>query len=157
MTRTIPRTAAALTLAFAVSAALSVTPGGATAVRAHSPARPEVVASAGYDIVDIAGGVHPFGAAHSYGNLLGRTLNAPILGMAQTPHKLGYWLVGNDGGIFSFGDAAFYGSTGAMHLNKTITGIESTPTGKGYWLVAGDGGIFAFGDAAFYGSTGAMH
>ncbi|HEY5013799.1 MAG TPA: hypothetical protein VIK61_13995, partial [Acidimicrobiia bacterium] len=146
-----------------MSAAFASTPGGATTVPADHTAtvhraaavRPAAPGSVGYDIVDTAGGVHPFGAAVSYGNLLGRTLSAPILGIAQTVTKKGYWLVGSDGGIFSFGDAKFYGSTGATLLNKTITGIEATPTGKGYWLVAGDGGIFSFGDAKFYGSTGA--
>jgi hypothetical protein len=82
----------------------------------------------------------------------GKTLNAPVVGMAATPDGDGYWLVAADGGVFSFGDAHFYGSTGAIKLNQPIVGMAPTPDGGGYWLVAADGGVFSFGDAAFYGS-----
>jgi ribosomal protein L24E len=94
--------------------------------------------------------------AGHYGDMAGKTLNRPVVGMSPTSSGKGYWLVASDGGIFSFGDARFHGSTGNINLNKPIVGISVTPTGKGYWMVASDGGIFAFGDAKFYGSTGRL-
>jgi hypothetical protein len=111
----------------------------------------------GFWTVTSAGVVSAYGAAASLGDLAGRTLNAPVVGIAATPDGNGYWLVASDGGIFSFGDATFHGSTGNLHLNQPIVGMAATPTGNGYWLVASDGGIFSFGDATFHGSTGNLH
>ncbi|MFN8035711.1 MAG: hypothetical protein U0V73_07240 [Acidimicrobiia bacterium] len=90
----------------------------------------------------------------NFGDMYGRSLNKPIVGMSPTADGLGYWFVASDGGIFAFGDATFLGSTGNITLNKPIVGMAVTPSGQGYYLVASDGGIFAFGDAQFYGSTG---
>jgi hypothetical protein len=92
--------------------------------------------------------------ANWFGDMNGKHLNLPMVGMSPTSDGQGYWLVAADGGIFSFGDAQFRGSTGNMILNKPVTGVAVTPNGQGYWLVASDGGIFSFGDAPFYGSTG---
>jgi SpoIID/LytB domain protein len=108
----------------------------------------------GYWVVAANGGVYPFGGAVDYGSMVGRQLNAPVLGMAPTANGLGYWLVAADGGIFSFGNAHFYGSTGNTRLNRPVLGMTSSHDGRGYWLFAGDGGIFSFGDARFHGSTG---
>jgi SpoIID/LytB domain protein len=110
----------------------------------------------GYWVVSSAGSVYPFGNAQSYGSMAGKTLNAPVIGMAPTSDGSGYWLVAGDGGIFSFGDARFYGSTGAYHLWAPVVGMAGTPDSAGYWMVATDGGIFSFGDARFYGSTGGV-
>jgi ribosomal protein L24E len=125
----------------------------------------------GYYLVGADGGVFNFGSAPYHGSTytygitgLGgsKPLNAPIVGMASTPHGHGYWLVAADGGVFNFGSAKFYGSTytygitglsGKHPLNAPIVAIIPTPDGKGYWLVAKDGGVFDFGDAKFYGST----
>ena len=112
--------------------------------------------SFGTHMVASDGGVFSFGNTGFYGSMGGKTLNAPIVGMASTPDGKGYWLVAKDGGVFSFGDASFYGSMGAVMLNKPVVGIASTPDGGGYWLVASDGGVFSFGDASFYGSMGAV-
>ena len=111
----------------------------------------------GYRFVASDGGIFSYGDAGFYGSAGGTALNAPVVGMADTPSTHGYWMVASDGGIFSYGDAQFYGSTGGIHLNKPIVAMASSPDGNGYWLVASDGGIFAFGDAQFYGSTGALH
>ncbi len=108
----------------------------------------------GYRFVASDGGVFNYGDAGFSGSAGGTPLNAPVVGMADTPSSNGYWLVATDGGIFSYGDAQFYGSTGGMRLNKPIVGMAATPDGDGYWLVASDGGIFSYGDAQFYGSTG---
>jgi len=103
------------------------------------------------------GGIFTYGNAVFHGSMGGQHLNAPIVGMAQTPGPGGYWEVGSDGGIFSFGNALFHGSTGSLHLNEPVVGMAATPDGAGYWLVASDGGIFNYGDAGFYGSTGSIH
>ena len=108
----------------------------------------------GYRFVASDGGVFDFGDAAFYGSAGGTPLNAPVVGMADTPSSDGYWLVASDGGIFNYGDAAFFGSMGGRHLNQPIVGMAATPDGGGYWLVASDGGIFSYGDAQFYGSTG---
>lgn len=94
------------------------------------------------------------GEAGHYGDMNGKRLNQPVVGMAPTPTGLGYWLVASDGGMFTFGDARFLGSTGDIRLNQPIVAMAATPTGNGYWLAAADGGLFSFGDAAFFGSTG---
>src|SRR5260221_240671 len=154
-----PALALAVGLAF-TTAAVSAAPVGAAARHRSAPATAPSRATArtatlaaGYDIVDTLGGVYNFGAP-SFGNLLGHTLAAPILGMAQTTTKGGYWLVGNDGGIFACGNAPFHGSTGAIHLAQPIVGIARTPSGNdGYWMVAADGGVFSFGTASYKGSA----
>ena len=108
----------------------------------------------GYRQVASDGGIFAFGTAKFFGSMGGTTLNAPMVGIANTGDGMGYWTVASDGGIFAFGTAKFFGSMGGTHLNKPVVGVVGTPDSLGYWLVASDGGIFAFGDAAFYGSTG---
>ena len=110
----------------------------------------------GYRMVATDGGVFSF-CQSFLGSMGGQHLNAPMVGMAETPGGGGYWEVASDGGIFSYGDATFYGSTGGLHLNRPIVGMAATSDGGGYWLVASDGGIFSYGDAAFYGSAGSLH
>ena len=110
----------------------------------------------GYRMVAADGGIFSF-CQSFLGSMGGQHLNAPMVGMAETPGGGGYWEVATDGGIFSYGNAGFYGSTGSIRLNKPIVGMASTPDGGGYWLVASDGGIFSYGDAHFFGSAGSMH
>jgi hypothetical protein len=92
--------------------------------------------------------------ANNYGDMAGKPLNQPIVGMSPTSDGNGYWLVASDGGIFSFGDAQFHGSMGGQPLNLPVVGMSTNPSGGGYWLVASDGGIFTFGNANFFGSMG---
>jgi hypothetical protein len=108
----------------------------------------------GYWLVASDGGLFSYGDAHFFGSMGGKTLDAPIVGMAPTPDDGGYWEVASDGGLFAFGDARFYGSMGGKPLDAPIVGMAVTPDGGGYWEVALDGGLFAFGDARFYGSMG---
>ena len=110
----------------------------------------------GYRFVASDGGVFDFGDAGFWGSAGSTPLNAPVVGMADTPSSDGYWLVASDGGIFTYGDARFLGSMGGRHLNQPVVGMAATPDGGGYWLVASDGGIFAYGSAQFFGSTGGM-
>ncbi len=109
----------------------------------------------GYRLAASDGGVFSF-CEPFLGSMGGQHLNAPMVGMADTPGGGGYWEVGSDGGIFSFGNASFHGSTGSLHLNAPIVGMAATPDGGGYWLVASDGGVFSYGDAGFYGSAGSI-
>ncbi len=110
----------------------------------------------GYRLAAADGGVFSF-CEPFLGSMGGVHLNAPMVGMAETPGDGGYWEVGSDGGIFTFGDATFHGSTGSLHLNAPIAAMAATADGGGYWLVASDGGIFSYGDAKFYGSAGSIH
>ena len=96
----------------------------------------------GYRMVASDGGIFSF-CQSFLGSMGGQHLNAPMVGMAETPGGNGYWEVASDGGIFSYGNAVFHGSTGSLHLNKPIVGMAATPDGNGYWLVASDGGIFS--------------
>ena len=107
----------------------------------------------GYGVVTSFGALFAFGDFPVAGDMAGRALDAPIVGVAASGAS-GYHLVASDGGIFSFGDAQFYGSMGGVRLNAPIVGVAATPSGNGYWCVASDGGIFAFGDAQFWGSMG---
>ena len=109
----------------------------------------------GYRLVAADGGVFSF-CQPFLGSMGGQPLNAPMVGMAETPGGGGYWLVASDGGIFNYGDANFYGSRGGQPLNEPIVGMASSASGFGYWLVASDGGIFSYGDAGFDGSAGAI-
>ena len=111
--------------------------------------------SGGLWVVGADGGVFALGGAPFLGSLGGRTLNAPVVGMAATPDGGGYWLVSADGGVFAFGDATFFGSMAGSTLNGPVVGM-ATPDSGGYWLAAHDGGVFAFGDATFEGSAGAL-
>ena len=109
-----------------------------------------------YRLAAADGGVFSF-CEPFLGSMGGQRINAPVVGLAETPGDGGYWEVGADGGIYSFGNAGFYGSAGGIHLNKPAVGMAATHDGGGYWLVASDGGVFSYGDATFYGSAGGIH
>jgi hypothetical protein len=111
----------------------------------------------GYLVVSSTGAVAAFGSAPSLGSLAGRSLAAPVIGIAAEAGGNGYWLLGADGGVFTFGNAGYFGSTGGQHLVAAVVAMAATPDGGGYWLAARDGGVFAFGDAGFYGSMGGKH
>jgi hypothetical protein len=119
------------------------------------PPQPPCITAAGYWMAVSDGGVFTFGAAPFQGSLAGIHLNAPVVGVANTPAG-GYWLGASDGGVFSFG-APFFGSLGGHPLHAPVVGIAAAPDGGGYYLVAADGGVFTFGDAGFHGSTGNIH
>jgi hypothetical protein len=111
--------------------------------------------SQGYWLGAADGGVFTYGAAAFHGSAANFRLNAPVVGIANTPAG-GYWLVGSDGGVFSFG-APFFGSLGGQPLHAPIVGIAATPDGGGYYLVGADGSVFPFGDAVFRGSMEGKH
>ncbi len=111
--------------------------------------------SGGYLMAASNGTVYSCGGVPLYGSMGGKTLNAPVVGIATTPQG-GYYEVASDGGIFAFGPGAnYYGSMGGKTLNAPLVGIATTPQG-GYYEVASDGTVFPFGPgASFYGSVGA--
>jgi hypothetical protein len=132
------------------------------AVRASSFSHIAVAAAPSHDahgfwVAFADGSVVADGDAVWHGDLAGKALNAPIVGIAPTADGKGYWLLGGDGGVFSFGDAYFMGSTGNEHLNAPALQMQTTLDGRGYFFVAGDGGMFTFGNAVYYGSTGSEH
>jgi len=163
--RIVSQTATAITVVppnAAYAQCVDVTVGNSQGVSAQSSADRygfggDLNCGDGYRFVASDGGVFDFGDAGFHGSTGGTHLNAPVVGMADTPSTNGYWLVASDGGIFNYGDAGFFGSMGARHLNKPVVGMAAAPGGGGYWLVASDGGIFSFGNAPFFGSTGSIH
>ena len=92
-------------------------------------------ASGGYWLVAADGGIFSFGTAQFYGSMGGKSLNAPVVGIAPTSGGKGaasnsaasggYWEVASDGGIFAFGDVGYYGSMGGRTLNRPIVGIAA--------------------------------
>lgn len=102
-------------------------------------------------MVGADGHVFALNAPH-FGDMAGRALNRPLVGMACTPSGNGYILVAADGGTFNFGDARGCGSMANVRLNQPMVAIDITPSGNGCLMAAGDGGTFAFGDAGNCGS-----
>ncbi len=78
----------------------------------------------GYLEVASDGGVFAFGDADFLGSMGGRSLVAPIVGLAITPDGHGYLEVASDGGVFAFGDASFLGSMGGRSLVAPIVGLD---------------------------------
>jgi hypothetical protein len=71
------------------------------------------------------GGVFAFGDARYSGSMGGRTLNAPMVGIAANPDGTGYWTVASDGGVFAFGDAPYFGSAAGQIVGTSVVGIAS--------------------------------
>ncbi len=100
----------------------------------------------GYRLVANEGGIFDFGL-NFHGSLANNHLNAPIVGIANSPGYDGYLMAGGDGGVFALGGANFYGSLGGQTLPSPISAIAAPPAENGYWLVAQNGKIYNF-DAA---------
>ncbi|MGP0109624.1 MAG: hypothetical protein ACLPR9_12340 [Acidimicrobiales bacterium] len=118
---------------------------------AAQPAIGTVVLPSGYHLAAADGGIFNFGSARFAGSMGGRSLNKPVVGVAEDPATGGYWLVAADGGIFNF-NAPFEGSKGGSALSAPVVGIASTANGLGYWEVGSDGAVYPFGDAVLHGS-----
>jgi hypothetical protein len=100
----------------------------------------------GYRLVANEGGIFDFGL-NFHGSLANNHLNAPIVGIANSPGYDGYLMAGGDGGVFALGGANFYGSLGGQKLPSPISAIAAPPAENGYWLVAQNGKIYNFGAA----------
>jgi hypothetical protein len=98
----------------------------------------------GYRLVADEGGIFDFGLNFN-GSLANNHLNAPIVGLANSPGPNGYVMVGADGGVFALGGANFYGSLGGQALPSPIAAIAAPTAESGYWLVAQNGKIYNFG------------
>jgi hypothetical protein len=134
-------------------------PGGGLgefAAMAQSPYFSEFAPHDGYVFATSGGGVFTYETQY-LGSESGKTLPAPIVGVAYDRAGTGYWLVGADGSVYNFGAAKNYGSMRGHPLRRPIVGMAALPNGTGYWLVASDGGIFSFGAAHFHGSMGGKH
>ena len=101
----------------------------------------------GYRLVANEGGIFDFGLNYN-GSLANNKLNAPIVGLANSPGLNGYLMVGSDGGVFAEGGANFYGSLGGQSLASPIAAIAAPPSETGYWLVAQNGKVFNFGSVS---------
>ncbi len=99
----------------------------------------------GYRMVADEGGIFDFGLNFN-GSLANNHLNAPIVGIANSPGPNGYLMVGSDGGVFALGGANFYGSLCCNALPSPIAAIAATPSEDGYWLAAQNGKISNFGN-----------
>jgi hypothetical protein len=100
----------------------------------------------GYRLVANEGGIFDFGLNFN-GSLANNKLNAPIVGIANSPGFNGYLMAGGDGGVFALGGANFYGSLGGMAIPSPISAIAAPPAENGYWLSAQNGKIYNFGAA----------
>ena len=100
----------------------------------------------GYRMVANEGGIFDFGLNFD-GSLANNHLNAPIIGIANSPGYDGYLMAGADGGVFALGGANFYGSLGGQAVPSPIAAIAAPPAENGYWLVAQNGTIYHFGSA----------
>ena len=101
----------------------------------------------GYRLVANEGGIFDFGLNFD-GSLANNHLNAPIVGIANSPGYDGYLMAGADGGVFALGGANFYGSLGGQAIPSPISAIAAPPSENGYWLVAQNGEIYHFGAVA---------
>ena len=81
----------------------------------------------GYRLVANEGGIFDFGLNFN-GSLANTKLNAPIVGLANSPGSNGYLMVGSDGGVFAEGGANFYGSLGGQTLSSPIAAIAAPPS-----------------------------
>ncbi len=111
-----------------------------------SVAAPPAVNLNGYRLVANEGGIFDFGL-NFHGSLANNHLNAPIIGIANSPGYDGYLMAGSDGGVFALGGANFYGSLGGQKLPSPISAIAAPPAENGYWLIAQNGKIYNFGAA----------
>jgi hypothetical protein len=98
----------------------------------------------GYRLVADEGGIFDFGLNFN-GSLANNHLNAPIVGLANSPGVNGYLMVGSDGGVFALGGANFFGSLGGQTIPSPIAAIAAPPSENGYWLVAQNGKIYNYG------------
>jgi hypothetical protein len=133
--------------------------GDLRGVQLNAPIVAAVAVSDGYLLVAADGGVFTFGRASFAGSLGGRTLPAPIVGIALTREEEGYWLVDSEGRVYPFGDARNYGDLAGTTLDAPVVGIAengfdpSQGVEDGYLLATANGAVVPFGDARFRGDA----
>jgi hypothetical protein len=104
-------------------------PSLARGVPAGAGAKASTPTSGGYWLVSSDGAVSAYGGAATFGDMAGKRLNAPIVGIVAAPDGKGYWLVAKDGGVFAFGSARFYNSLPGLHHPATasVVGMATVP------------------------------
>jgi hypothetical protein len=133
--------------------------GDLRGVQLNAPIVAAVAVSDGYLLVAADGGVFTFGRASFAGSLGGRTLPAPIVGIALTREQEGYWLVDAAGRVYPFGDARNYGDLSGATLDAPVVGIAEnadadwTGAHDGYLLATANGVVVPFGAAWFHGDV----
>ena len=118
-------------VAAALAACLLLLAGSAPLLARSVPAATVVVEGSpkggGYWLVASDGTVYAFGTARNYGDMRGKHLNQPVVGIIASPSGKGYWLVAKDGGVFSFGAITFHGSLpGERVTTKSVVGMASS-------------------------------
>lgn len=106
----------------------------------------------GYWLATQDGGVLNFGAP-SFGSMKGKTLPAPVVGIAAAPDGSGYLLVTANGNVYNFGHARWFGSpaSSSVRLACPVVGIATMQaTGArqqpaGYYVVCANGDVYNFG------------
>ncbi|HEY1826843.1 MAG TPA: hypothetical protein VGF87_02425 [Acidimicrobiales bacterium] len=121
-------------------------PSGSSTPPPPPPPPPPVFNPNGYRFAAADGGIFDFGINYD-GSLADQKLNAPIVGIANSPGPNGYLLLGSDGGVFALGGADYFGSLANQQLGSPAAAIASTPDGGGYWIVTQKGAVTNFGDA----------
>jgi hypothetical protein len=106
----------------------------------------------GYWLATQAGGVLNFRAPW-HGSMTGKTLPAPVVGIAAEPDGRGYLLVTSKGNVYNFGSARWLGSpaASAVHLASPVVGIATEQATRarqqpaGYYVVCANGDVYNFG------------
>jgi hypothetical protein len=93
-------------------------PSLARGVPAGVSARATAPANGGYWLISSNRVVYAYGGAATYGDMAGKHLNAPTVGIVAAPDGKGYWLLAKDGGVFAFGSARFYNSLPGLHARE---------------------------------------
>jgi Collagen triple helix repeat (20 copies) len=121
------------------------------ATKAAAPVGP------GYWLVSSKGAVYAYGGAATYGDMAGKHLDAPIVGIVAAPDGKGYWLVAKDGGVFAFGSARFNSSLPALaHPPSTpVVGMAAVPSESLKGLSGATGPVGPTGPQGNAGTSGA--
>jgi Collagen triple helix repeat (20 copies) len=110
----------------------------------------------GYWLVSSNGTVYAYGGAAKYGDMAGKRLDAPIVGIVAAPDGKGYWLVAEDGGVFAFGSARFYNSLPALPHppSASVVGMAVLPGASLKGLTGATGPAGHQGISGTSGATG---
>lgn len=108
--------------------------------------------SGGYWLATQDGDVLGFGAP-SFGSLAGKSLPAPVVGIAAEPDGDGYLLVTAKGNVYNFGRAPWSGSpaSSVVNLSSPVVGIateQAAGAGQqptGYYVVCANGDVYNYG------------
>lgn len=99
----------------------------------------------------MSGGWEPPTGFPLHGDLAGKTLRHPIVGIALARNSDGYWMLDEGGGVYAFG-APYLGDTStAKGVDTPAVGI--TATAEGYAILHEGGGVYSFDKTSKGGPT----